>query len=183
MRALASLYLAVFQRIEHVGNWLLPLVARFIVAASLLAYYWHSGLTKLGDGALGIFTPSIGAYAQIFPRQIEAVGYDVTQLSLVHWWIVVGGTWAEFLLPTLVVAGLMTRLASLGLIGFIILQSLTDVYGHGMVDAKTLGFWFDRFPDSVIMDQRLFWVFTLAFLVVRGGGALSLDAALRHWVR
>ncbi len=181
MRALISLYHAVFHQIEQIGDWLLPLAARFIVAASLLAYYWHSGLTKLGDGALGIFHPSIGAYAQIFPKQIEAVGYDPTQLSVFHWWVVVGGTWAEFLFPAMIVAGLLTRLASLGLIGFVVMQSLTDVFGHDMVDAKTLGFWFDRFPDSVIMDQRLFWVFTLAFLVVKGGGALSLDAGFRRW--
>jgi putative oxidoreductase len=58
-------------------------------------------------------------------------------------------------------------------------QSLTDVYGHGATDTKTLGAWFDRFSDSVIMDQRLLWVFVLSYLVVKGAGALSVDAVLR----
>ena len=66
------------------------------------------------------------------------------------------------------------------MIGFVVVQSLTDVYGHGATDTKTLGAWFDRFSDSVIMDQRLLWVFVLMFLVVQGAGALSVDALLRH---
>ena len=159
---------------------MLPLAARFVIGATLLVYYWHSGLTKLGDGLFGIFNPSIGAYVQIFPKQMEAVGYDASQLSLFHWLVAVGGTWAEFILPAMIVLGLAARLASIGMICFVVMQSLTDVYGHGMTDPKTLGVWFDRFPDSVIMDQRLFWVFTLSYLVVRGAGMVSLDTVLRR---
>ncbi len=177
MTILASLYTAVFGRIERIGDWLLPLGARFVIGATLLVYYWHSGLTKVGDG---MFSPSVGAYAQIFPKQLEAVGYDAAQLSVFHWLVVVGGTWAEFILPAMIILGLATRLASLGMIGFVVMQSLTDVYGHAMTDTKTLGAWFDRFPDSIIMDQRLFWVFTLSYLVIRGGGALSFDTLLRR---
>ena len=180
MTILVSLYDAVFVLIERVGDWLLPLGARFVIGATLLIYYWHSGLTKIGEGLFGIFTPSVGAYAQIFPKQIEAVGYDVSQLSAFHWLVVIGGTWAEFILPAMIVLGLATRLASIGMIGFVVMQSLTDIYGHGMTDTKTLGAWFDRFPDSVIMDQRLFWVFALSYLVIRGAGAVSLDALLRR---
>ena len=33
---------------------------------------------------------------------------------------------------------------------------------------------------SLIMDQRLFWVFTLTYLVFRGAGAISLDALLNR---
>lgn len=180
MTLITSVYTVVFDLIERIGNWLLPLGARFVFAATLLVYYWKSGMTKLGDGLFGLFDPSVGAYAQIFPRQLEAVGYDASQLTPFHWLAVVGGTWAEFILPALIVLGLATRLAALGMIGFVALQSLTDVFGHAMTDTKTLGAWFDRLPDSMIMDQRLFWVFLLAYLVIRGGGAVSLDALLRR---
>lgn len=180
MTALISLHNAAFNLIERAGNWLMPMFARFTFAAVLLLYYWNSGLTKLGDGIFGLFSPSIGAYSQIFPKQLEAAGYDVSQFGIFQWLVVMAGTYAEFLLPLLIVIGLATRLAALGMIGFVVVQSLTDVYGHGATDTKTLGAWFDRFSDSVIMDQRLLWVFVLMFLVVKGAGALSVDALLRH---
>ncbi|NKW78271.1 DoxX family protein [Rhodobacteraceae bacterium R_SAG7] len=179
MTALISLHNAVFNLVERLGDWLMPLFARFTFAAVLLLYYWNSGLTKLGDGLFGLFSPSIGAYSQIFPKQLEAVGYDVSQFGLLQWVVVMAGTYAEFLLPLLIVIGLATRIASLGMIGFVVVQSLTDVYGHGATDTKTLGALFDRFSDSVIMDQRLLWVFVLSYLVVKGAGALSVDAVLR----
>ncbi|KIC16748.1 MULTISPECIES: DoxX family protein [unclassified Leisingera] len=180
MHALVSIHDAVFRQVERGGNWLLPLAARFVFASTLLLYFWNSGLTKLGDGILGLFSPSIGAYSQIFPKQLEAVGYDVSQFGLFQKLVVLAGTYAEFILPLLIVIGLLTRLASLGMIGFVIVQSLTDIYGHGATDDKTLGALFDRFPDAVILDQRLFWVFLLAVLVVKGAGALSVDALLRN---
>ncbi|CRL09277.1 DoxX family protein [Phaeobacter italicus] len=179
MHALVSLHDKIFDLVDRAGTWLLPLGARFVFAATLLVYYWNSGLTKLGDGVLGIFSPSIGAYSQIFPKQLEAAGYDVSQFGIFQWAVVMAGTYAEFILPLLIVIGLFTRLASLGMIGFVVVQSLTDVYGHGATDLKTLGAWFDRFSDGVILDQRLFWVFVLSILVIKGAGALSVDALLR----
>lgn len=164
-------------RLDHV----LPDLARLSFAAVLLNYFWASGLTKLGDGLLGFLTPSVGAYAQIFPKQMEAVLYDTSQLGAFHWAVVVAGTWAEFILPALLVLGFLTRFAALGMIGFIAVQSLTDLYGHGAIDhAATVGKLFDRLPDSVILDQRLLWVFLLLTLVVKGGGMLSLDRAFRN---
>ncbi|MBT3143615.1 DoxX family protein [Falsiruegeria litorea] len=180
MNALVSIHNFIFDQVERAGDWLLPLFARFTFAATLWIYYWNSGLTKLGDGIFGLFSPSIGAYSQIFPKQLEAVGYDASQLSVFHWVVVIAGTYAEFILPALIVVGLATRLAALGMIGFVIMQSLTDIYGHGATDIKTLGAWFDRLSDGVIMDQRLFWVFTLTFIVVKGAGFLSIDALLRR---
>ncbi|MGR3371187.1 DoxX family protein [Pseudooceanicola nanhaiensis] len=154
----------------------LPLFARIIFAAVLLRYFWASALTKVGDGPFGLFTPSTGAYAQIFPRQFEAVGYDTAQLGLFHWAVVTAGTWAEFLLPLAIVLGLFTRIAALGMIGFVAVQSLTDLYGHGgIAHAETLGALFDRAPDGVILDQRLLWAYLLVVLVVKGGGWLSAD--------
>ncbi|MCV3270438.1 DoxX family protein [Roseobacter sinensis] len=175
-----SLYASATNRLSQ-ADWLLATLARFVFAATLLMYFWVSGLTKLGDGIGGLFSPSVGAYAQIFPKAMEAVTYDVTQLSMFHWAVVVAGTWAEFILPALIVLGLLTRLSALGMIGFVIVQSLTDLIGHGGLEHKeTFGAWFDRFPDSAILDQRAFWIFILLVLVIKGAGPLSLDAALRR---
>ncbi len=126
---------------------------------------------------LDILKPSLGAYAQIFPRQMEAVGYDVSQLNIFHWLVVTAGTFAEFLLPLLIVIGLLTRLAALGMIGFIVVQSLTDIVGH-QVDAATIGSWFDRASDALIVDQRALWLLLLLILVFKGAGPLSLDRLL-----
>lgn len=180
MMRLIAIHDRVLAAVDRAGDLVLPVAARLVFAATLLVYYWSSAQTKLGDGLLGLFHPSAGAYAQILPRQFEAVGYDVAQMSTLQWLIVVAGTWAEFLLPALIVLGLATRLAALGMIGFVLLQSLTDVFGHGATDPATLGAWFDAAPDGVILDQRLFWVFVLAVLVARGAGALSVDAVLQR---
>ncbi len=176
MTALMSLYASITRQLEQL-DWLIPTLARFIFAAVLLIYFLNSGMTKLGDGFSGLWTPSSGAYAQIFPKAFEAVGYDSDALSGFHRLVVVAGTLAEFILPTLIVLGLLTRLSALGMIGFVIVQSMTDVIGHGQDSA--LGAWFDRFPDATIMDQRAFWMFLLAVLVVKGAGPLSFDRALQ----
>jgi putative oxidoreductase len=183
MDRLAFLHDSLFSPIERHLDGLVPLLARFVFAATLLMYFWSSALTKLGDGIMGIFVPSTGAYAQIFPKQMEAVVYDVSQLSIFHWAVVVAGTWAEFILPLLIVIGLFTRLAALGMIGFVVVQSLTDLYGHGgIAHAETLGAWFDKVPDSVILDQRAFWMLILVTLVIKGAGALSFDRILSRQI-
>ena len=165
--------------INRMGDEVLPLLARLVFAGVLLVYYWNSGQTKLGDGLFGIFNPSLGAYAQIFPKQMEAVGYDLSQLGVFHWAVVVAGTIAEFVLPLLILIGLLTRLAALGMIGFIIVQSLTDLFGHGgIAHAETFGAWFDSASDALILDQRAFWVLGLLVLVFKGAGALSVDRLL-----
>lgn len=156
---------------------LLPTLARATFAAVLLVYFWNSALTKLGPGPLGFLAPTDGAYIQIFPKALEAVGYDSSQLGLFYWAVAVAGTTAELVLPLLILVGLFTRLAALGMIGFILVQSLTDIYGHG-VSGADLGRWFDGASDSLIADQRALWVSVLATLVLLGAGPLSLDRLL-----
>lgn len=181
IRVLTTLHDAVFDGLERATVPVMTTMARFIFAAVLLVYYWNSGLTKLGDGFLGFLFPSDGAYIQIFPKAVEAAGYDFSQLGTFHWLVVVAGTWAEFLLPLAIVIGLFTRLAALGMIGFVVIQTLTDLYGHGGIGHEgTLGAWFDRMPDSIVLDQRAFWVFVLLYLVFRGAGPLSVDKLLRN---
>lgn len=140
MSALVSLHNAIFSRLDRAGDWLLPTLARYVFASTLLLYFWASGMTKVGDGLFGLLQPSVGAYVQIFPKAMEAVSFDVSQLGLFHWAVVTAGTLAEFILPLLIVIGLFTRLASIGMIGFVIVQSLTDLYGHGgIAHSETLG--------------------------------------------
>lgn len=175
MTALISLHDRFWTAIDRsVSDWVLPTLARLVFAGTLLMYFWGSAMTKLGDGFWGVFAPSTGAYAQIFPKKADAVLFDVTQFSGLEKAVILAGTWAEFLLPALIVIGLLTRLSALGMIGFVVVQSLTDIYGHN-ADAATIGGWFDRASDSLILDQRAFWVVLLLVLVLRGGGPLSVD--------
>ncbi len=163
---------------DHLAH-LLPILARLVFAGTLMLYYWNSALTKLGEGLFGLFRPSVSAYAQILPRLTEAASYDTSQIAWPWHLLVLGATWGELLFPLLILLGLFTRLAAIGMIGFVFAQSWVDVVGHG-VAADDLGRWFDRVPDSLILDQRAFWVFLLLTLVLRGGGVLSLDTLLRR---
>lgn len=175
MNMLISLHNYIFDKVERLAPPVLPTLARLVFAGTLLVYFLNSATTKLA----GVFTLDAGAFIQIFPRKFEALGYDPSQFGTLDRLIVLAGTYAELILPLLVVIGLFTRLASAGMIGFIAVQSLTDIFGH-MADAKTIGAWFDRGSDALILDQRAFWVFLLAYLVFRGGGPLSVDRLLAN---
>ena len=176
MNTLISIHNAVFNRLERLTQpWLMPTLARLVFAGVLLMYFWASAMTKLGDGLFGFIFLSAGAYAQMFPIQFEAASYNPSNIGFLYKLIALFGTWAEFILPLLIVIGLFTRLAALGMIGFVIVQSLTDIVGHH-ADAATIGAWFDRASDALILDQRAFWMLLLILLVVRGAGPLSADA-------
>lgn len=177
MDILIALHHRLFAGLERLAPIVVPTLARLVFAGVLAGYFWSSAMTKLGDGVFGLFKLSTGAYAQIFPKAFEAVGYNAANLSVVHKLVAIAGTWAEFVLPALIVLGLFTRLAALGMIGFVAVQSLVDITGHG-ADAATRGAWFDRVPDALILDQRAFWIFVLAVLVLRGAGPVSLDRML-----
>ena len=159
-------------------GWFLGLFARFVFLAVLYFYFLNSFGTKVGEGFAGFFQIQDGAFYQIAPAAMDAAGGDVSALPFFPWKIIVPlGTYMELLLPALLVLGLFTRLAAVGMIGFVIVQTLTDIYGH-MADAQTIGALFDRFPDSLIADQRLLWSVPLVYLALKGGGTISLDAVL-----
>ena len=175
MTAIVTLHDRVFDSLDRaVSDIVLPTLARFVFAAVLLFYFWRSGMTKLGDGLLGFLFLDSGTYAQMFPRVFEAASYNPANIGLGYKLIALAGTWAEFVLPLMIVLGLFTRLAALGMIGFVVVMSVTDMVGHG-ADPTTVGAWFDAASGSLIMDQRALWVFLLLFLALRGGGPLSAD--------
>jgi len=163
---------------RHLDSWFPGLASRFVFAAVLLFYFWNSALTKVGDGLIGFFSLTPGAYIQILPGAMAAHGYDPSQIPIFpQGLIVVLGTYSEFLLPLLVVIGLFTRLAALGMIAFIAVQTYVDIAFHGAT-AETIGAWFDGTPDAAIADQRLLWLLPLLYLAVRGAGLISIDAVL-----
>lgn len=179
--SIMKLYDRVFSGLEKATDgWFVGLAARFVFASVLLVFFINSALTKVGAGPLGFLNPSVGAYAQILPGLMNEVGFDVSKIPYFPYGLIVlFGTWAEFILPVLIVLGLFTRAASLAMIGFIAVMSYVDITGHGL-DSKTIGAMFDRLPDGVIADQRLLWVFLLLVLVAKGAGAVSLDALLKR---
>lgn len=176
INTIVSLHDRVFSAVEwSLESWFPGLLARLVFAAVLLVYFLNSATKKVGDGVTGYFSVSDSAYFQILPPVIEQYNYDASQVPFFPWDIIVYlGTYSEFLLPVLIVAGLFTRIAALGMIAFVCVQSYVDIAFHG-VDAQTIGAWFDRLSDAAILDQRALWVFLLVYLVIHGAGKVSLD--------
>ena len=163
---------------DALSPWLTGLLARFVFTATLYFYFLNSALTKVEPGLAGFFTVRHSAYYQIALPAVEAAGGDVSAVSFFPWGLVVHlGTYAEFILPLLIVFGLATRLSAFGMICFIVVQTYVDIAVH-QVDSSTIGALFDRFPDATILDQRLLWIFPLVVLVTHGAGRISLDAAM-----
>ncbi|MEM9754723.1 MAG: DoxX family membrane protein, partial [Pseudomonadota bacterium] len=132
MTALARLTRALDTKVDNIAGWIvMPTLARFAFAAVLLTYFWRSANTKIGDS---FFSIDFGAYAQVLPRVFENVGFDASQIGFVGRAVVAVGTYSEFILPALIVVGLLTRLAALGMIGFVFVQSYVDLFGHNAWD-------------------------------------------------
>lgn len=170
MNALIHLHNRLFEAFDRHADTLVPTLARLVFAAVLFVYYWNSATLKI-DGS--IFSPSAGAFGQIFPAAAEAALYDVTELNFIQRIILFAGTVAEFVLPVLILVGLLTRAAALGMIGFVVVQTLVDVTGHHV----PLGGLFDNALG--LIDQRVMWSFLFLVMVIKGAGPLSLDRLLK----
>lgn len=167
----------IFGALEKITQgWFFGLFARFVFASTLYVYYWNSAKTKIGEGALGIFEISDGAYIQIVGKAFEAAGYESSALPLQAHIMVYAGTYGEFILPALIVLGLFSRIGSVGMIFFILVQTYVDATGHGV----ELGTLFNGQP-SEILDQRLFWCVPLVYVALKGPGLISLDTVLHRW--
>lgn len=188
MFALTRLYSLICDPLDRLAPIILPTLARLTFLATLFWYYWNSAGTKVWDrrgneeGIADFFSLESGVYAQMFPKAFEAAGYDPSQLGFGYTLVAWFGTYGEWLLPLLIVIGLFTRLAALGMVAFVAVQTWVDVTGHG----TALGTLFDK--GYGLADERLLWVFLLLVLVVRGGGPISVDYGLgravgRYWER
>ncbi len=179
VNSIKGMHDAFFRTLETLaGDWFLGLAARLVFSSVLLVFFVNSAMTKVGSGFPDMFIPAVGAYAQIIPHIAEAAGYDPSQIAVFPWkLIVLAGTYAEFILPIMLLIGLFTRFTALALIGFIVVMSIVDVTLHNL-DPKSVGFVFDRMQDAIIADQRLLWIFPLIYLVLRGAGPLSADGII-----
>ena len=175
-----SLYARSVEAITRVSDaWLLGLLARLTFAAVLFVYFFNSAMTKFDGGPFAI---ADAAYFQIIPPIVEAAGYDASSVSFFPWGLIVyAGSYAEVILPLLILVGLLTRFAAAGMIVFTVVQSYVDIAFHG-VDQATIGAWFDNLSGAVILDQRALWVFLFLYLVLKGAGKLSLDFLLTRWL-
>ncbi len=178
MNALISLHNAIFDRFERLEPVLLPTLARLIFAGVLLVFFWKSALTKL----TGPFSLDTGAFIQIFPRKFEALGYDPSGFGALDRLIVYAGSYGELILPLLIVIGLFTRIAALGMVVFVGVMTYVDIYA---AKHAAWGQWFDNIAEFDpalkaigLADSRFWWVFLLLYLVMRGAGALSVDRFL-----
>ena len=181
IRAICNLHHRFFSTLEDlVGDWLTGALARLVFAGVLLVYFLNSAFTKVGDGIFGIFRVQDNAYFQILPTVVEQFNYDASSVPFFPYGLIVHlGTYAEIVLPILVVLGLFTRIAAAGMMVFVLVQSYVDIAFHH-VDEATIGAWFDNVSGATIVDQRALWFFLLGYLVIRGAGKLSLDHLLRR---
>ncbi len=175
-----SIHDGVFTSLERsTENWFLGLFARFVFGSVLLIYFLNSAQLKVGSGFPGALILTANGYVQILSEKVfETYSFNINNAPLFpDTLIVYAGTYAEFILPVLVVIGLFTRLASLGMLGFIMVMTYVDIALHN-IDAATIGHFFDRIQDSAISDQRLLWILPLIYLVLKGPGLISIDTLI-----
>jgi putative oxidoreductase len=125
------------------GHSLLALLARIAMAS----VFFLSGRTKVS----GFMTVTDGTFALF--REEYRVPVLAPELAAYL------ATWAEHLLPLLLLLGLFTRMAALGLLGMTLVIQLF-VY-----------------PDA--WPTHLTWAVALLYLAGRGAGVVSLDRWLR----
>lgn len=177
INALRQLYNGFFGALEAITEgWFIGLFTRLTFLLTLYIYYLNSAKTKVGDGIIGFFQVTDGAYIQIAGPAFEAAGYEQSGLSFPSHLMVFMGTYGEFILPILVILGLFARVGALGMIAFIFVQTYVDVTAHSVA----LGTLLNGQPSELI-DQRMFWCIPLLYITLKGPGAISLDNLLGRW--
>ncbi len=132
---------------DRLSGWVSAPLLALCARLALGAIFFQSGRTKVE----GLLTVSEGAYTLF--REEYKVPFVPPELAA-HL-----ATYAEHLLPALLVLGLFTRLSALGLLGMTaVIQAFV-------------------YPDA--WPTHLSWATLALYLVGRGAGAVSLDNLLR----
>lgn len=153
--AIARLVVWICAAFGALPNSLVALLARFSIAA----VFWNSGQTKVSGFVLNIVT---GEFELGWPRLSDsalALFQDEYKLPFIAPELAAPlAAFAEHLLPLLLLVGLGTRFAALGLLGMtLVIQVFV-------------------YPDAYATHGT--WAALLLYLMSRGPGAVSLD----HWI-
>lgn len=141
----------VFRTYDRIAEWLsgrwIESGALLLTRLALAGVFWRSGRTKVVDGTW------------LTINDTQYFLFEDFHLPLSPEIVVPVTAYAEFALPILVAAGLMTRFAAAGLL------------------AMTLVIQFLIFPEAWWPTHSL-WAAMALVLVSRGGGMFALDALL-----
>lgn len=142
---------------SRIPSSVITLIGRF----SLAAVFWKSGQTKVENFSIDVID---GTFHLGWPRLADATLYlfqEEYALPLLSTEIAAYmATFAEHLLPIMLLLGLGTRFAALGLLGMTLIIQLF-VY-----------------PDAYAVHGT--WAAVLLYLMAMGGGYFSLDQGLKY---
>jgi putative oxidoreductase len=131
---------------DAVSRWLGRDLTLLVARAAIAAVFFLSGRTKVD----GLLTVSDATY-ELFRTEYRLPGVDPAMAA--H-----AATYAEHVLPLLLVLGMLTRLSALGLLG---MTAVIQLFVY---------------PDA--WPTHLTWAALLLVLLAQGGGRWSLDRAL-----
>ncbi len=129
-------------------------VALLLARVALAGIFWRAGRSKVVEGSLFEISD---ATRYLFEYEYAGVPLPPELAAPL-------ATAAEHLFPLLLVIGLATRLSATALL------------------AMTIVIQFFVYPDAW-WTTHILWAALAAVLIVRGGGMLSLDAAIAGWRR
>lgn len=132
------------RRFRDFANLIPHSVIALLARASIAAIFWRAASTKLAN-----FDLTIALFQDEYLRNLPFLpAAPMAYLA----------TAVELAMPSLIIVGLLTRLATLPLIGMTL---FIQIFVYPM-----------SWPDHIL------WVTLLGFLLARGPGAISLDALL-----
>jgi putative oxidoreductase len=136
-------------------------VLALLARVSIAGVFWRSGQTKVEGFAIDLVDGRFElGWPHLAPQTVDLFRDEYALPLLPPEFAAVMATWAEHLLPLALLLGLATRLSALGLLGMTAVIQLL-VYP---------GAW----PTHGV------WAAVLLMLVLRGGGAWSLDRGVAH---
>ena len=157
MKALAVLALGRFSPIESRGwtLWAVASAALLYVRYWLAQPFWNSGQTKWDSFPFDLSDGAIFLFQWEYKLNLGFTRLDMPFPTLMAWM----SGYAEIIFPVLLVLGLFTRVAALGLLGTTIIIQFV-------------------YPSAWLIHGS--WALAALILIVAGGGLVSLDTGVRR---